>query len=327
MQFHRSWDAHDLGWMTLARTALLFGTRSSPCAKWNKKLKPWWLIGKESTCQCRRHGFDPWSGKIPTCLRANKPMYHRYWTHALGRAGWFWPERDVTWFDFNWISLAAAFTTDCKRQEYSVHPTLNECPALESTPYFTYCEIRLSKSKLKKKRTTDSCVSFVAFQLLSCPTLLSPHGLQPARLLCPQDFPATIWSGVPFPSPRDLPNPRTEPTFPMSPELAGAFFTTAQPRKPHLAHSRYLVDACKPTSQKFSYAINWHVFGSWVGKGRGEKISCRFSWLIICSITSIQKQRVWTSLLVQWLRICLPVQGTQVQSLVGDLRPHMLWSK
>ena len=26
---------------------------------------PWWLNGKESACQCRRHGFDPWSGKIP----------------------------------------------------------------------------------------------------------------------------------------------------------------------------------------------------------------------------------------------------------------------
>ena len=22
-------------------------------------------IGKESACQCRRHGFDPWVGKIP----------------------------------------------------------------------------------------------------------------------------------------------------------------------------------------------------------------------------------------------------------------------
>ena len=26
---------------------------------------PWWLIGKEFTCQCRRHGFNPWSRKIP----------------------------------------------------------------------------------------------------------------------------------------------------------------------------------------------------------------------------------------------------------------------
>ena len=25
---------------------------------------PWWLSGKEPTCQCRRHGFDPWSSKI-----------------------------------------------------------------------------------------------------------------------------------------------------------------------------------------------------------------------------------------------------------------------
>ena len=26
---------------------------------------PWWLSGKESSCQCRRHGFDSWVGKIP----------------------------------------------------------------------------------------------------------------------------------------------------------------------------------------------------------------------------------------------------------------------
>ena len=25
---------------------------------------PWWLSGEESACQCRRHEFDPWSGKI-----------------------------------------------------------------------------------------------------------------------------------------------------------------------------------------------------------------------------------------------------------------------
>ena len=26
---------------------------------------PWWLSSKESACQCRRHGFDPWVRKIP----------------------------------------------------------------------------------------------------------------------------------------------------------------------------------------------------------------------------------------------------------------------
>ena len=26
---------------------------------------PWWLSGKESACQCRRHSFDPWPRKSP----------------------------------------------------------------------------------------------------------------------------------------------------------------------------------------------------------------------------------------------------------------------
>ena len=37
------------------------------------------------------------------------------------------------------------------------------------------------------------------------------------------------WSGLPFPSPRDLPDPGIKP---MSPALAGGFFTTELPRKP-----------------------------------------------------------------------------------------------
>ena len=26
---------------------------------------PWWRSGWESACQCRGHGYEPWSGKIP----------------------------------------------------------------------------------------------------------------------------------------------------------------------------------------------------------------------------------------------------------------------
>ena len=33
---------------------------------------------------------------------------------------------------------------------------------------------------------------------------------------------------------------------------------------------------------------------------------------------------IGTSLVVQWLRIPLPIQGIQVQSLVQELRSHML---
>ena len=47
-----------------------------------------WLSGKESTCQCRRHRFDPWSGKIPhaaghlsLCTTTTESMHPR--AHAL----------------------------------------------------------------------------------------------------------------------------------------------------------------------------------------------------------------------------------------------------
>jgi len=42
----------------------------------------------------------------------------------------------------------------------------------------------------------------------------------------------TDWSGLPFPSPGDLPDPGIEPVFLVSPALAGGYFTTApHPRK------------------------------------------------------------------------------------------------
>ena len=40
------------------------------------------------------------------------------------------------------------------------------------------------------------------------------------------------WSGLPFPSPGNLPDPGIEPEFPVSPELARGFFTTEPPGKP-----------------------------------------------------------------------------------------------
>ena len=40
------------------------------------------------------------------------------------------------------------------------------------------------------------------------------------------------WSGWPFPSPGDLSDPGIELMSPVSPELAGGFFTTQPPGKP-----------------------------------------------------------------------------------------------
>ena len=55
---------------------------------------------------------------------------------------------------------------------------------------------------------------------------LGPHGLSPARLLCPWDFPGNNTWMSPFPSPGDLPDPGIPPT---SPAMAGGFFTTEPP--------------------------------------------------------------------------------------------------
>ena len=39
---------------------------NSPTPHCNNALRlPWWLSGKESACQCRRCGFNPWVGKMP----------------------------------------------------------------------------------------------------------------------------------------------------------------------------------------------------------------------------------------------------------------------
>ena len=62
---------------------------------------------------------------------------------------------------------------------------------------------------------------------------LRPHGPSPTRLLCSWDFSTQeYWSGLPFPTPGELPNPGTEPVSLGFPAWAGGIFTTAPPGKP-----------------------------------------------------------------------------------------------
>ena len=42
------------------------------------------------------------------------------------------------------------------------------------------------------------------------------------------------WSGLPFPSAGDLPNPGIKPASPVSIALGGGFFTTTPPGKPNM---------------------------------------------------------------------------------------------
>ena len=47
-------------------------------------------------------------------------------------------------------------------------------------------------------------------------------------------FRQEYWSGLPFPTPGDLPDPGIKPDYLASPTLAGKFFATAPPGKPSL---------------------------------------------------------------------------------------------
>ena len=49
------------------------------------------------------------------------------------------------------------------------------------------------------------------------------HQAPPSMGFSRQDY----WSGLPFPPPGDLPDPETELASPVSPALAGRFFTTS----------------------------------------------------------------------------------------------------
>ena len=56
--------------------------------------------------------------------------------------------------------------------------------------------------------------------------------LQPQAPLSMEFFRQEYWSGLPFPTPVDLPDPEIEPTSPASPALG--FFTTEPPGKPNV---------------------------------------------------------------------------------------------
>ena len=62
------------------------------------------------------------------------------------------------------------------------------------------------------------------------------------------------WSGLPFPSTGDLPNLGMEPEFPASPTLAGRFFTSEPPGKPHI----YIYN-WKREINKYTMSMKCHI--------------------------------------------------------------------
>ena len=74
----------------------------------------------------------------------------------------------------------------------------------------------------------------------SCGLIATLCGV-PTRLLCPWDYPRQeYWSGLPFPSIGELPKPGIESLSPVSPAMAGRFFTTSPPGKPMSIISQFI---------------------------------------------------------------------------------------
>ena len=77
-----SQDAPDLNtiWTSQGRAKISFS--------WFQLIKimgglPWWLSGKESTCQRQETWVLSLGQEDSTCLRATKPTHHNYWACAL----------------------------------------------------------------------------------------------------------------------------------------------------------------------------------------------------------------------------------------------------
>ena len=64
-------------------------------------------------------------------------------------------------------------------------------------------------------------------------SFVTPWAMAHQALLSMEFYRQEYWSGLPFPSPGDLPDPGTEPASLVSPALAGGFFTTEPPGKSH----------------------------------------------------------------------------------------------
>ena len=84
-----------------------------------------------------------------------------------------------------------------------------------------------------------NCESNTECSLLSFVHLFATPWAVARQISLPMEFSRQkYWSGLPFPSPGDLPDPGIKPVSFASPELAGRFLTVVPPGKP--AYSRLI---------------------------------------------------------------------------------------
>ena len=78
------------------------------------------------------------------------------------------------------------------------------------------------------------CVHVYNGDAKSCQTLCEPTDCNPPGSSVHVNFPQECWSGLPFIPPGSLPDTGFEPVSPVSPALAGRFFTAEPPGNPYV---------------------------------------------------------------------------------------------
>ena len=117
----------------------------------------------------------------------------------------------------------------------------------------------------------------------SCLTLLLPHARQaPLSIRFPRQ---EYWSGLPFPSLGDFPDPRIEPAFPA---LAGEFFVTESPG--NLGKSKYSSNVLtKIQTAQFKLLVSGSQLHR-IKEQPGENLE---KILMLCPTPVVLLQRVW----------------------------------
>ena len=92
----------------------------------------------------------------------------------------------------------------------------------------------------------------------------------PARLLCPWNPPGKKhWSGLPLPTPGDLPDPGIKPT---SLALVGGFFTTEPPRK-SLTPITHRLSGFGCSMDQWGQSSSFRCSSGWDGMGVGLSLA------------------------------------------------------
>ena len=134
----------------------------------------------------------------------------------------------------HWVPLHFNFAIPCERNILHFVPIL---------------QLRKVTAKDMSEAVHVRCSVCVCSVAQSCSTHLTTWTVAHQALLSMGLYRKEYWSGLPFPSPRDLPIPGIKPESPVSPALLDRFFITEPPGKPVRSHP-----ACQSSSRK----LWWH---------------------------------------------------------------------